>query len=143
MSRMERTGRSSRLEHKTGPGKWWDWSRAKAETQGPCNHLRKLAFPKADGNMLKDFYEYYCFLIVDDWYFWSLLVRFGIVYISSTILKVYLGEATSSLSFYPQHWRLAPQLSSGSAELLAVSTFTILYKTSHYQAPKIFLSLKK
>lgn len=32
----------------------------------PCNHLRKLAFPKADGKMLKDFYEYYCFLIVDD-----------------------------------------------------------------------------
>ena len=32
----------------------------------PCSHLRKPVFSKADGKMLKDFYEYYCFLIIDD-----------------------------------------------------------------------------
>lgn len=32
----------------------------------PCSHLRKLAFSKADGKTLKDFYEYYCFLIIAD-----------------------------------------------------------------------------
>ena len=69
----------------------------------PCSHLRKPAFSRANGKMLKDFYEYYCLLIIDDRFFWSLLVRFGIVYISSTILKDYLGEVTSSLSFHPQH----------------------------------------
>lgn len=107
-----------------------------------CSHLRKTGFSQGRWEDV----ERFLWILLFSYYWWLIFLEFTCeiwysIYVFNYIEGLPRGSNIQSIFLSPT---LMPGTStfSGSAELLTVSTFTVLYKTSHYQAPK-YLSLKK